>query len=111
MKRAHFIGPARREFLLEVAYYNGQERGLGARFADAVQEATVRALAFPYSGSPASKNTRRVFVKDFPFAPWPMYSCLREEIVADAKEGDRAGDEATGEVSFRTADAPVVAIG
>lgn len=26
------------------------------------------ALAFPFSGSPASKNTRRVFVKDFPFA-------------------------------------------
>lgn len=68
MKRARFIGPARREFLVEVAYYNGKEPGLGARFATAVEEATTRAVAFPLTGSPASKNTRRVFVRDFPFA-------------------------------------------
>ena len=68
MKRARFIAPARREFLAEVAYYNGKEAGLGARFAAAVEEATARAVAFPSTGSPASKNTRRVFVKDFPIA-------------------------------------------
>jgi hypothetical protein len=68
VKRAHFIAPARREFLAEAAYYNGKEPGLGARLAAAVEEATVRAVAFPFAGSPASKNTRRVFVKDFPFA-------------------------------------------
>lgn len=68
MKRARFIAPARREFLAEVAYYNGKEPGLGARFAAAIEEATVRAVAFPLTGSPASKNTRRVFIKDFPFA-------------------------------------------
>ena len=68
MKRARFIAPARREFLAEVAHYNGQESGLGARFAAAVEEATARAVAFPLAGSPASKNTRRMFVKDFPFA-------------------------------------------
>jgi plasmid stabilization system protein ParE len=68
VKRARFIAPARREFLAEVAYYNGREPGLGARFAAAVEDATARAVAFPLTGSPASKNTRRVFVKDFPFA-------------------------------------------
>ena len=68
MKRVRFIAPARREFLSEVAYYNGKEAGLGTRFAAAVEEATTRALAFPLTGSPASKSTRRVFVKDFPFA-------------------------------------------
>lgn len=68
MKRARFIAPARREFLAEVAYYNGKEPGLGARFATAVEEATARAVAFPAAGSSASKNTWRVFVKDFPFA-------------------------------------------
>ena len=68
MKRARFIAPARREFLAEVAYYNVKEPGLGARFAAAVEEATARAVAFPLTGSLASKNTRRVFVKDFPFA-------------------------------------------
>ena len=68
MKRARFIAPARREFLAEVAYYNDQEPGLGTRCASAVEEAVARAVAFPLTGSPASKNTRRVFVKDFPFA-------------------------------------------
>ena len=68
MKRARFIALARREFLSEVAFYNGKEPGLGTRFAAAVEEATTRALAFPSTGSPASTNTRRVFVKDFPFA-------------------------------------------
>jgi toxin ParE1/3/4 len=68
VKRARFIAPARREFLAEVAYYNSKDPGLGGRFAAAVEEATARAVAFPLTGSPASKNTRRVFVKDFPFA-------------------------------------------
>jgi toxin ParE1/3/4 len=68
VKRARFIAPARREFLAEVVYYNGKEPGLGARFAAAVEEAAARAVAFPLTGSPASKNTRRAFVKDFPFA-------------------------------------------
>lgn len=68
MKRARFITHARREFLKEVVYYNDEEPGLGSRFAAAVEEATKRALAFPHTGSPASKNTRRVFVKGFPFA-------------------------------------------
>lgn len=68
MKRARFIAPARREFLAEVLYYNEKERGLAVRFAAAVEEAATRALTFPLTGSPASKNTRRVFVKNFPFA-------------------------------------------
>ena len=68
MKRARFIAAARREFLAEVAYYSAQEPGLGARFAASVEEATARAVAFPLTGSPASKNTRRIFIKDFPFA-------------------------------------------
>jgi len=28
-----------------------------------VEEATARAMAFPLAGSPATKNTRRVFLK------------------------------------------------
>jgi len=68
MKRASFIASARREFLAQVAYYHMQEPGIGARFAAAVEAATARALAFPFSGAPASKNTRRVSVRGFPFA-------------------------------------------
>lgn len=68
MKRARFVAAARRELLAEVGFYNSKEPGVGARFAAAVEEATARAVAFPHSGSPASKNTRRVFVKDCPVA-------------------------------------------
>ena len=68
MRRARFVEKARQEFLVEVAYYNEAQPGLGARFTKAVEEATARALAFPLSGTPAASNTRRVFVQGFPFS-------------------------------------------
>lgn len=68
MKRAEFVSEARSEFLAEVDYYNKEAAGLGARFTAAIEEATARAVAFPLAGSPYSMGTRRVFVKDFPFA-------------------------------------------
>ena len=68
MKRARFVAPARRELLAEVAYYSDKESGLGSMFLTAVEDATARALAYPLTGTPASENTRRMFLKDFPFA-------------------------------------------
>jgi toxin ParE1/3/4 len=68
VRRVRFAAAARREFLAELVYYSKERAGLGARFTAAVEEATARAVAFPLTGSPASKNTRRVFIKDFPFA-------------------------------------------
>ena len=68
MSRERFVAAARLEFLAEVIYYSEAEAGLGVRFATAVEEAAARALAFPGSGSTYSSNTRRVFVKDFPFS-------------------------------------------
>lgn len=68
MKRARFIAPARRELLAEVAYYSNKELGLGSRFLTAGEDAAARALAYPLTGTPASENTRRMFLKDFPFA-------------------------------------------
>ena len=68
MKRARFVAPARRELLAEVTYYNDKELGLGVLFLAAIEDATARALAYPFTGTPASKNTRRMFLKDFPFA-------------------------------------------
>ena len=47
MNHARFIAAARIEFLAEVIYYTEAEAGLGARFNAAVEEAAVRALAFP----------------------------------------------------------------
>lgn len=66
--KAKFIAPARREFLKEVAYYNEQDSDLGAAFAQEVEDAAARALAFPGSGSSTSKSTKRVFVNRFPFS-------------------------------------------
>ena len=68
MNRVQFIEPARLELLAEVAYYHRVEEGLGTKLLEAVQDATARALAYPLAGSPAQYNTRRVFLRDFPFA-------------------------------------------
>ena len=56
MKRARFVVPARREVLGEVTYYHAKELGLGSRFLASVEDATSRALAYPFTGSPASKK-------------------------------------------------------
>lgn len=68
MKRVRFVAAARREFLAQVAYYRKEDSALGARFSTAVEDATVQALVYPLAGSPASRSTRRVFVRDFPFS-------------------------------------------
>ncbi|MDN5850087.1 MAG: type II toxin-antitoxin system RelE/ParE family toxin [Nitrococcus sp.] len=68
VRRVRFVVAARREFLAQVIHYNEEEPGLGARFTKAVEEATARALAFPFADSPATEDTRRVLLKDFPFA-------------------------------------------
>jgi hypothetical protein len=69
VRRVRFSAAARREFLAEVVY-NKERTGLGARFTAAVKEATARAVAFPLTGSAASKNTRRVFIQ------FSVCSCL-----------------------------------
>jgi plasmid stabilization system protein ParE len=68
VNRARFVEPARLEVLAEVDYYHRLEPGLGQKFLEALEDATARALAFPQAGSPAPSGTRRVFLKDFPFA-------------------------------------------
>lgn len=68
MSRARFVAAARLEYLSEVVYYNKIEPGLGHRFAEEVEEAAARALAFPRSGSPSRFSTRRVMLKTFPFS-------------------------------------------
>jgi plasmid stabilization system protein ParE len=82
VRRVRFAAAARREFLAEVIYYNKERAGLGARFTAAVEEATARAAAFPLTGSPASKSTLRVFVRDFPFAV--VYRPTKDEIIVFA---------------------------
>ena len=68
MNRAQFVEPARLEVLAEVGYYHRVEAGLGTKFLESLEDATARALAYPLAGSPAQHRTRRVFLRDFPFA-------------------------------------------
>ena len=68
MNRVRFVEPARLEVLAEVDYYHRVSAGLGAKFLEAVEDATARALAYPLAGSPAPHRTRHVFLRDFPFA-------------------------------------------
>jgi len=67
VRRARFIAAARQEFLAEIAYYNEEKPGLGASFVAAVEDAVARALAFPLAGTPSVANTRKIFLKGFPF--------------------------------------------
>lgn len=68
MKGVQFSAEARLELLHETRYYEKARAGTGGRFRLAVEAAAVRALAFPDSGKPAARQTRRLLVKGFPFA-------------------------------------------
>jgi toxin ParE1/3/4 len=65
---ARFTKHARSEFLAQIAYYEGQQHGLGARFRAEVEAAAQRAATFPLHGKPSAGSTRRRLVTDFPFS-------------------------------------------
>lgn len=91
MNSARFVPAARREFLAEITYYDQEEAGLGARFTAAVEEAAARALAFPRAGSPAPANTRRVFLRGFPYSVVYREASVGIVIFAIAHQSRRPG--------------------
>jgi hypothetical protein len=68
VKEVRFLEEALEEFLEQVAYCEGREKGLGERFRLAVQAATALAATHPKLGSPWKLGTRRVFPKGFKFS-------------------------------------------
>ena len=68
MRIARFAEAAKLELIQEVEFYENKEAGLGARFLASIREVVSRAILYPLTGSPYRKNTRRLLVKDFPFA-------------------------------------------
>jgi toxin ParE1/3/4 len=68
VKEVRFLEEALEEFLEQVAYYEGREKGLGERFRLAVQAATALAATHPKLGSTWKLGTRRVFPKGFKFS-------------------------------------------
>ena len=68
MRIARFAEAAKLELIQEVEFYENKEAGLGARFLASIREVVSRAILYPLTGSLYRKNTRRLLVKDFPFA-------------------------------------------
>lgn len=68
MRRARFIEPARREYLEQLDWYARAGAALAARFAKEVEDATARALAFPFAGAPIHPGARRCLLRRFPFS-------------------------------------------
>ncbi|MCP9882349.1 type II toxin-antitoxin system RelE/ParE family toxin [Cyanobium sp. Alchichica 3B3-8F6] len=79
MRTARIADAAKLELIAEVEYFESKEAGLGSRFLASVQEAVLRALIYPLTGSQYRGNTRRLLVRDFPFAV--VYRCHKDEIV------------------------------
>ncbi len=79
MRIARFAEAAKLELIQEVEFYEDKEAGLGARFLASIREVVSRALLYPLTGSPYKNNTRRMLVKDFPFAI--IYRCHADGIV------------------------------
>ncbi len=67
MSRARFLEEAETEFLSEIKYYAELQPNGAAKFREAVEAATVRALNFPKAGLQYLARTRRVFVQGYPF--------------------------------------------
>ena len=68
MKPVRFVAEAQDEFLDQISYYEARQKGLGDRFRQAIEAATVLAATHEKVGSPWKLRTRRVFAKDFPYS-------------------------------------------
>lgn len=62
-----FLVPASAELDEAVAYYDAQQRGLGQRFAMAVQDSVARIVRYPVSYQRIGKYSRRCVVSGFPY--------------------------------------------
>lgn len=67
---------AEHEVAEQVAWYDEQLPGLGARFLNAIEDSIARACNWPDLGSPYLHGTRRVFPRDFP-TRWPIESRVK----------------------------------
>lgn len=66
--RLHFVTLAAQEFLAAIEYYDAQRSGLGREFIEEVERSAELISTFPSVGVPGPVNTRRVYLRRFPFA-------------------------------------------
>ena len=86
MKQARFTREARSELLAQTAYYEAIRTGLGSRFRAEVEQAALRAAAFPQHGKAGPAGTRRRLVASFPFKLF--YTEVEYGILVHAAAGD-----------------------
>ena len=60
--------PAARDLFNAIEFYDDLALGLGQDLVDAFDSALSQILAFPHSGSPHLRNTRRILLRGFPFS-------------------------------------------
>jgi len=68
VRPVRFLEEAQDEFFEQIAFHEERQKGLGDRFRESVESATVLASAHPWLGSPWKLHTRRVFPRGFPFS-------------------------------------------
>jgi plasmid stabilization system protein ParE len=63
-------------------YYERQEKGLGLKFLDEIDDSINRIRRFPYAWHPVSSRSRRCRTHRFPFGL--LYQVRRDEILITA---------------------------
>ncbi len=65
--KVRFARAAEADLAAAVAYYDGQNPGLGDDFLDEIEAATARVEQFPNAWHKLSRNTRRCRLHRFPY--------------------------------------------
>ena len=91
MRVARFTRTAKAELLAQIAYYEAEERSLGARFRREVEDTANRAAEFPKHGKPAAAGTRRRLVNDFYYSV--VYTETNYSVLVHAVAADRLPPE------------------
>src|SRR5690242_2332261 len=82
MTKYRFTSTALSELQEATLYYEQQEKGLGVKFLDEIDDAVNRILRFPNAWHPASARCRRCRTHRFPFGL--LYQIRRDEVLITA---------------------------
>ena len=82
MTKYRFTSAALSELREATLYYEQQEKGLGVKFLDEIDDAVDRIRRFPYAWHPVSARSRRCRMHRFPFGL--LYQVRRDEILITA---------------------------
>lgn len=77
-----FLDPAEDEFAEAIAYYDARSRGLGDRFAEAVESQLRKICDLPKAAAEIDQGFRRRLVPNYPYSV--IYEIIGEQIVIHA---------------------------